>query len=161
MIHRYITGLFSILDTRIRKILSAIELTKLLLFSILIMLWGCAHKQTNIELHSLPVETQHIDVPEFDSSRQIVDPLSFTLSAIPSLEGTRRAVEIKFDRAESPSSAVVTVVDDGYLDDSIRGGLYQFTFKSMNTNYWRLIDTAHAWRCWRSNVEEFGTDKCL
>lgn len=66
-------------------------------------------------------------------------------------------------RGEAPDSAVVTVVLDGLLDDSVQGTWYQLVLEPADAGaYWRVREARVAYRCWpgRGSSEAFSRALC-
>jgi len=56
------------------------------------------------------------------------------------------------DGGEGSLTATVTIVEDGYLDDSIRGGWFKFYLDRNNTEFiWRVKEIRQANLCGRMN----------
>lgn len=71
-------------------------------------------------------------------------------------------VELRFATRESPVQATATVVEDGYLDDSVRGTRHRMTFsRASPTEGWRLESVTIEHRCWPGRGSEtFSTALC-
>jgi hypothetical protein len=65
-------------------------------------------------------------------------------------------------RAEIPDSATVTVVEDGFLNDSVRGTWTRLQFARNEDGSWKLIELRRAWRCWRGHhMRSYSSELCL
>jgi hypothetical protein len=89
------------------------------------------------------------------------DPVRIALEFMDS-QGAR---SVKIDRedqgGEAPGSTKVTVIEDGYLDDSVRGSWTEFTMKRHGDGSWRIADIQKAYRCWRGpNKESYSARLC-
>jgi len=82
------------------------------------------------------------------------DPIRIALEFMNS-QGAR---SVKIDRedqgGEAHASTRVTVVEDGYLDDSVRGSWTRFTMKRLDDGPWRIANIQKAYRCWRGHHQE-------
>jgi len=77
------------------------------------------------------------------------------------LSGLKRVVvESVFDSTENPTKATVTLVRDGFLDDSVRGDIHVITFHRTMVGLWEINDLKKSHRCWRSSSDEYRTDPC-
>lgn len=64
-------------------------------------------------------------------------------------------------RGEAPDSAVVTVVVEGLLDDSVRGVWHQLVMEPAEDGpFWQLREARVAYRCWRGSSEAYSRDLC-
>jgi hypothetical protein len=62
---------------------------------------------------------------------------------------------------ESPSTVVITVVQDGFLDDSVRGQWHRLTLKKNKKERWMLLEARSANLCQRgSNTQAFQKEPC-
>lgn len=82
------------------------------------------------------------------------DPIRIALE----LMGSQGARSVKIDRedqgGEAPRSTSVTVIEDGYLDDSLRGTWTRFAMERTEDGTWRITDIQKAYRCWRGHHQE-------
>jgi hypothetical protein len=72
-----------------------------------------------------------------------------------------RTIEITAPTADGADSMTVTVTDDGYLDDSIRGEKFKFELRMNDQGVWRFVSAGKAWRCQpgRGN-QDYSTVRC-
>ena len=71
-----------------------------------------------------------------------------------------RQIELK-STPERFADAVVTVSDQGYLDDSVRGYSYQVVLAKQTGGHWQLTRATRAWNCWKGRGHEgFSTEPC-
>ena len=72
-----------------------------------------------------------------------------------------KTIEFKAPTADEADSLSVTITNDGYLDDSVRGEKYSLELKMNNQGVWRFVTAAKAWRCQpgRGN-QDYSTMKC-
>lgn len=91
-------------------------------------------------------------------------PTSPTLIVYKLLDGDTETRELKLtrkaDRAEAPDEAIVVLIRDGFLDDSVRGDWHQIKFKRMTDNTWRFAEIRRASRCWRKGNNVFESGLC-
>lgn len=73
-----------------------------------------------------------------------------------------RMIEMSAPTAESPDSLTVTVIDDGFLDDSVRGEKHLFDLKMNEQGIWKLVSAGKSWRCQEGRGhQDFSTAPCL
>ncbi len=62
---------------------------------------------------------------------------------------------------ESTPSTTVTVLQDGFLDDSVRGTWHEFILDRGTDGSWRIDEARSAYRCYRGHQkDEFGARLC-
>lgn len=71
-------------------------------------------------------------------------------------------IKQKSDRAECPLNSVVTIVEEGFLDDEMRGKWIQFHFqRKVCEKPWRIKEVREAYLCGRPGSKEvFAKDLC-
>lgn len=73
-----------------------------------------------------------------------------------------RTIEMTAPTADGADSLSVTVIDDGFLDDSVRGEKYQFELERNEQGVWKFTSASKAWRCWQGRGhQDFSTVNCL
>lgn len=72
-----------------------------------------------------------------------------------------KTIEFTAPTADGPDSLSVTITNDGYLDDSVRGEKYSLELKMNEQGVWKFVTAAKAWRCQpgRGN-QDYSTIKC-
>ncbi len=72
-----------------------------------------------------------------------------------------KTIEFKAPTADEADSLIITIANDGYLDDSVRGEKYSLELKMNEQGVWKFVTAAKAWRCWpgRGN-QDYSTIKC-
>jgi len=84
----------------------------------------------------------------------------------------RRYLDMKFQADRNGRAGIVTVVTDGYQDDSMRGEWCRFAMHRVEDGTWRVREFRHAWRCYRGisgehpttdtqKLERFTSEPCL
>ena len=63
-------------------------------------------------------------------------------------------IEREDGSGERPDSTTVTVLEDGFLDDSIRGRWTEFRQVRKADGTWRIAEVRRAYRCWRGHHQE-------
>ncbi len=106
----------------------------------------------------------------------VTDPVRIAMNVVeqgPDAIDERRYLQITYEGGgPHGNTAVVTVVTDGYLDDSMRGEWCRFAMAKEDDGSWRVTEFRHAWRCWRGRVtdsgrttaehlDHFTSDRCL
>lgn len=62
---------------------------------------------------------------------------------------------------ERPDETTVTVVEDGYRDDSVRGRWTEFYMARAQDGFWRVEEIRQAYRCWRgSSRNSYSRELC-
>ncbi len=80
-----------------------------------------------------------------------------------SITDTRFAsIVMKHDRGEAPLNSRVTVVEEGYLDDSVRGQWLKFYLECESSEApWKINEIRQAYLCGRMGFpEEFSKELC-
>lgn len=73
-----------------------------------------------------------------------------------------RTIEMSAPTAESPDSLTVAVIDDGFMDDSVRGEKHLFELKMNEQGIWKFVSAEKAWRCQEGRGhQDFSTAPCL
>ena len=72
-----------------------------------------------------------------------------------------KTIEFTAPTADEADSLTVTITNDGYMDDSVRGEKYSLALKLNERGVWKFVTAAKAWRCWpgRGN-QDYSTIKC-
>ncbi len=66
------------------------------------------------------------------------------------LSGVKRvSCEYGADNTENPESVELTIVRDGFLDDSIRGDIHYLKLKKSSEGIWKVVLMKKAISCWR------------
>lgn len=65
------------------------------------------------------------------------------------------------DHGEQADSTTVIIVEDGYLDDSIRGMWHRFRLARSADDTWRIVEVRRAYRCWRGHhLDGYSKELC-
>jgi hypothetical protein len=75
-----------------------------------------------------------------------------------------RSIELRCEanRGEGADSVSVTVVEDGWLDDSARGMWQRLCLARQADGTWRVVELRQAWRCWRGHHQRsYSMQPCL
>ena len=72
-----------------------------------------------------------------------------------------KTIEFTTLTSDEADSLSVTITNDGYLDDSVRGEKYSLELKMNEQGVWKFVTAAKAWRCQpgRGN-QNYSTIKC-
>lgn len=84
----------------------------------------------------------------------VQDPIRVSLEFMGSRHSPRVNIQREDQGGEVAHSTTVTVVEDGYLDDSVRGAWTRFTMKRTDSRTWRVVDIQRAYRCWRGHHKD-------
>jgi hypothetical protein len=77
-------------------------------------------------------------------------------------ETSERAINVKADSAEDPDRLTITVTDDGYLDDSVRGMKQIMIMERDRYGVWKLTSYSKGWRCWSGRGhDDYSAKPCL
>lgn len=127
-----------------------------------------------IPVEQLPVKSYALqNVQEFNAqlaAREPRDtwqdqPLAIALEYLNGASGGRLTKIInqvpEGEDAESPNTTVIVVVQDGFLDDSVRGQWDRLTLKKDQKERWMLQQAQRAFLCGRgSNTQAFQKELC-
>ncbi|MBW2435439.1 MAG: MliC family protein, partial [Deltaproteobacteria bacterium] len=88
-------------------------------------------------------------------------PLDIALKIVGAFEGaTQHIIQVNAG-SEAPSASRLTVLRDGFMDDSIRGARWDITLEKTTAGVWSIQAVKRAWRCWRGGqMDRFGTAPC-
>ena len=89
-------------------------------------------------------------------------PLSIALEFVgAAMESREKAVHAKsLSGGESFNKVLVSVMEDGYLDDSLRGSMTILRMEN-NNGYWQITSAKKAWRCWEGRGHErYSSEPC-
>jgi hypothetical protein len=62
--------------------------------------------------------------------------------------------DYEVDNTESPQAITISLIRDGFLDDSVRGDLQRIHLGRDKGGAWSILSIKKAYRCWRSEVSE-------
>lgn len=89
------------------------------------------------------------------------DPASVALVFTGPFEGKSQRIERVNESAESDTYVTITVTEDGYMDDSVRGAVYFLGFKRGDNGFWVLESAGKKIKCWPGRGhEDFGAEPC-
>ena len=73
-----------------------------------------------------------------------------------------RSIEMTAPYAEGSDRITVTVIDDGFLDDSVRGERTIYELKQDAKGVWSVESATRAWKCWKGRGQtEFAGTFCI
>jgi heat shock protein HslJ len=84
----------------------------------------------------------------------VQDPIRVALEFMGSRHSPRVNIQGEDQGGEVAHSTTVVVVEDGYLDDSVRGTWTRFKMKRTDSRTWRVVDIQRAYRCWRGHHKD-------
>ena len=88
-------------------------------------------------------------------------PIEIALKVVGPFEGTTQQLIQLNERGESPTASRVTVLRDGFLDDSVRGDRWDIALERTKAGAWRIVEVKRAWRCRRGmQAEQFAAVPC-
>ncbi len=89
----------------------------------------------------------------------VKDPVRVVLEYL----GTPGARSVSIRRCDASGEAAtetgVTLVEDGYADDSLRGTWYHFTLERDVAGHWLIKEGREAYRCWRGDHTQNYSEK--
>lgn len=68
--------------------------------------------------------------------------------------------EYSADTIEAPENTNITLVRDGFLDDSVRGDIQHLKLKKNKNGTWRVISIKKATSCWRKKELIYSSEAC-
>ena len=98
-----------------------------------------------------------------DTSIWQVQPISLTLRYLNGIPGNSHITqEIPLgENPEFPSRILITVIQDGYQDDSLRGEWFELMFQRNSNEIWQIETVKRAFLCHRgTNITSFQQDLC-
>jgi hypothetical protein len=130
-----------------------------------------AERSSSSTEHRVSVESfQLIDSASFNDSivaavrdgyRWPWDPIRVAQEFLGSPASRTVRIEREDDPGERPDSTTVIVLEDGYLDDSVRGRWTEFRQVRMGDGTWRIVEVRRAYRCWRGyHQDSFSKELC-
>jgi hypothetical protein len=73
-----------------------------------------------------------------------------------------RSIEMTAPTADGPDSLTVIIINDGYLDDSVRGEKFKYELRANEQGVWKFTSAGKAWRCQPGRgSQNFTTVKCM
>lgn len=68
--------------------------------------------------------------------------------------------EYSADSIEAPKNIDITIIRDGFLDDSVRGEIQHIKLGKNNYGKWEVLYRGRAISCWRSQVLKYSSEAC-
>ncbi len=140
--------------------------------ALLVFAIGCVHSRpADKDLFAVPViSDEEMDTKRFrrlvseaevGNEPWVKDALQVAMRFIGPFEGRQQFVMREVANAECADKTTVLVIEDGYLDDSIRGSRYQVILEKDMRGVWYVVSARKAWRCWPDRGHgEFSTEPC-
>lgn len=72
----------------------------------------------------------------------------------------KMSYEYDADNIENPKNITITVVRDGFLDDSVRGDIQYLKLHKDNKGIWEILTIKKAISCWRSESTIYSSEVC-
>jgi len=142
---------------------------QLIFFPLLIGAASCAFAEKTDE-EFLIESSKTLSFMEFNKSLSVAaekgeswthDPIRIALEFTDSAGARLVKIWRKDGRGEMQNSTTVTIVEDGYLDDSIRGTWTQFKMTRGDGNTWRIDNIQRGYRCWRGQSKNcYSAKRC-
>jgi hypothetical protein len=79
------------------------------------------------------------------------DPVEIARRFIGSHDARTVNISRQDDPGERADSTTVIIVEDGYLDDSLRGTWHRFRMARSGDGTWIVAEVRRAYRCWRGH----------
>jgi uncharacterized protein len=110
-------------------------------------------------LANLPVVgMERVDPAEYKAASDLAArgsaPLDIVLMIVGEFEGSTQHIIQANEGSEAPSASRITVLRDGFLDDSVRGVRWEIGLEKTAANVWRIKEVKRAWRCWRGEQRD-------
>jgi heat shock protein HslJ len=83
--------------------------------------------------------------------RWTLDPVRVALAFVDSRGAPRVDLSRRDDRAEAPRFTVITIDEDGFLDDSVRGVKSELVLAPDEAGVWHVLAVSVSTRCWRGD----------
>lgn len=139
----------------------------------LLLLSGCTTglRQPEQKLTDIPVKSSEIVATSLynnkieqavrNGEKWPLSPLKLVITLLNAEAETREISILKTaDVGENAKHVVVTIIRDGFLDDSVRGDLHRFMLERKDDETWRVSDVRKSRRCWRPEIKYFHSGKC-
>ena len=89
------------------------------------------------------------------------DPIRIALESGNFTEARIVSIKRVYESGENPDSTHVTVVEEGYADDSVRGMWSRLTMVKLDDGTWRITEAQRAYRCRRGDHQDgYTADLC-
>lgn len=125
--------------------------------------WSADQRQS---LADVPVAAMTVLPPEAYTAASALAaggsaPVDIALKVVGPFEGKTQHIIQDNEGSEAPSSAKVTVIRDGLLDDAISGERWDIALAETPSGVWNISEVKKAWRCRRGqHPDEFATVSC-
>lgn len=114
---------------------------------------AAAHRMDLAEFNAIIAE-----IPARQES-WVMDPVRVVLEYL-GTPGARSVSIVRCDAAgEAATQTSVQLLEDGYLDDALRGTLYTFVLEKDGAGRWLIRQGSEAYRCWRGHHQESYSEK--
>ena len=92
----------------------------------------------------------------------VYSPILIAIKYTKASDASFTSILAKSDGGEQPTTSTITIVEDGYLDDSVRGGWFQLYLNKNNTKHiWEVKEIREAYLCGRANsINSFSKESC-
>ncbi len=112
-----------------------------------------------------PQSTETLDAAaltaRLDAGARKGSPISLVLHLI---GGTAETPQTRITMVRDPKAdfnrVTVTVLRDGFQDDSVRGDWHEFTLTRAANGAWRIDTARRAYRCWRGGSRGYAARRC-
>jgi len=68
--------------------------------------------------------------------------------------------EYSVDNTENPENIEISIIRDGFLDDSVRGDIQQIKLKKNHEGKWEVLYAKRAINCWRNKTLVYSSEEC-
>lgn len=110
-------------------------------------------------IYSIDISAPPVEGP-MDGSTSLMDLIGKAVDEFS--EMSSRTIEIKAASSEESSKLTVTVIDDGYMDDSVRGKRTILNVEQDSAGVWRIKSSSEAWRCYKGRGHtDFSPKPCI
>jgi hypothetical protein len=110
----------------------------------------------DVPFHRMDTASLNTAISEIPAKAEswIMDPVRVVLEFL-GTSGSRSVVIKRCDASgEATSETNVRIIEDGYLDDSVRGTWYSFNLEKDDQGRWSIKQGREAYRCWRGHHQD-------
>ncbi len=111
----------------------------------------------------LDITTLNARIKNLSAARKasMTSPIPLVLEIIGGTEETpHTVVDMSGDAGTDFKDATVTVIRDGFQDDSVRGDWHEFILSRQADDSWTVRQARQAFRCWRGGVDKYAARNC-
>ncbi len=113
----------------------------------------------NMEIAPLNARVEHAAAAR---ESWVNSPLRMTVELFGGDVETRSVrIEAEKNLGEGADTTTVTLIRDGFMDDSVRGSWQRIVYHRLSDGTWRVVEAKRATRCWRGErLQSYGAAPC-